>query len=130
VGRCLARWGWRHRIDPRLSELDFGSWQGRAWDGIERRDIDVWCENFATCEPGGGESTEALLMRCAAFITAPLDASIVVGHAGWISAALWLTRNHDRLPTADSWPPALRYGEAVRINPAECPAASASSQAG
>jgi alpha-ribazole phosphatase len=130
VGRWLARWGWRHRIDPRLGELDFGSWEGQRWDDIARREIDAWCDNFAAFEPGGGESTTALLARCAAFLRAPRDASIVVGHAGWISAALWWGKHPDRLPTADAWPAAVRYGETVRINPAECPAASASSPAG
>jgi alpha-ribazole phosphatase len=129
VGRCLARWGWKHRIDRRLSELDFGSWQGRAWVDIERREIDLWCEKFVAYEPGGGESTTALLARCSAFLRAPLDASVIVCHAGWISAAIWLAKNHDSLPTAASWPAAVRYGEAVRINPGEYPTASASSQA-
>src|SRR6218665_2868188 len=42
VGRWLARWGWRHRQDPALLELDFGSWDGRAWAGIAKGEGDGW----------------------------------------------------------------------------------------
>ena len=31
VGRWLARWGWRHRVDPALSEVDFGAWDAKPW---------------------------------------------------------------------------------------------------
>ena len=34
VGRWLARWGWRHRIDVRLIEVNFGRWDGQAWEAI------------------------------------------------------------------------------------------------
>ncbi len=34
TGRWLARWGWTHRMDARLAELDFGTWDGRSWDAV------------------------------------------------------------------------------------------------
>ena len=36
VGRWLRRWGWIHRQDPALVELDFGRWEGRRWSDIAR----------------------------------------------------------------------------------------------
>jgi alpha-ribazole phosphatase len=117
VGRWLSRWGWQHEIDERLLELDFGAWQGRAWPAIGREQIDAWCGNFAEYRPGGGESTAALLDRCRSFLAEARSARAVciVGHAGWISAALWLHRADDQPLDASSWPAAVRYGAMVEL---------------
>ncbi len=117
VGRWLARWGWRHRIDARLSELDFGAWDGRRWDEIGAAPVDAWCAQFERYAPGGGESVAALLERCAAFIADPAHAGAVcvVGHAGWISAALHLRRPGPGAPEAASWPAAVGYGARVSL---------------
>src|SRR5579864_9031900 len=29
-------------IDPRLQELDFGAWEGVAWDTVPRSELDRW----------------------------------------------------------------------------------------
>ncbi|KNH09867.1 Alpha-ribazole-5'-phosphate phosphatase [Candidatus Burkholderia brachyanthoides] len=74
-------------VDARLAELDFGAWEGRAWDGIERALIDAWAADIEHTRPHGGES----LAQFAARLTAWLDdtlanadaASIhVMAHAG------------------------------------------------
>lgn len=114
VGRWLARWGWAHRLDARLLELDFGDWDGRRWADVEVAEIDVWCADFMHARPGGGEPLAALLERCAAFI-ADSPCACVVGHAGWISAALWLVRSGGAVPEAATWPQAVRYGERVDL---------------
>jgi alpha-ribazole phosphatase len=129
VGRWLSRWGWRHRVDARLSELDFGAWDGRAWQAVPRGEIDAWCASFEHHAPGGGEPVAALLVRCAAFIAAA-PAACVVGHAGWISAARWLSQPTARAPAAADWPPPAAYGERVAFTSAASPAGSASSPAG
>jgi alpha-ribazole phosphatase len=107
VGRWLARWGWEHRIDARLSELDFGGWDGRPWGEIGAAAVDAWCADFARHAPGGGEPVEQLLQRCDSFLRE--TPCCVVAHAGWISAALWLNQ-HEEAPTAAQWPAAVRYG--------------------
>lgn len=117
VGRCLARWGWQHLVDPRLNELDFGRWDGLAWARIGAIPVEAWCSDFAAHAPGGGETVSALLGRCAAFLAAPGGPATlcVVGHAGWISAARWLASEASRLPTAAEWPAATRYAELTLI---------------
>jgi alpha-ribazole phosphatase len=118
VGHWLSRWGWRHRVDARLSELDFGAWDGRAWDSIGAEAVEAWCAGFAHHAPGGGERVSYLLQRCRSFI-ADHDgrddavACCVVGHAGWISAALWLGQARGE-PTAIEWPASIGY--AARID--------------
>ena len=117
VGRCLAGWGWKHQVDTRLNEVDFGEWDGRRWDQIGAQAVDAWCLDFAHHAPGGGESVGALLQRCRQFIDEWLPTgALVVGHAGWISATRWLQDAADDMPTAASWPPAVRYGEMVAVN--------------
>jgi alpha-ribazole phosphatase len=117
VGRWLSRWGWRHEIDARLSELDFGAWQGRAWQAIGQDEVDRWCRDFGRHRPGGGESTDALLARCRAFLSERREtpAVCIVAHAGWISAAQWLRIDRAGSPNAEQWPAAIRYGESIRI---------------
>lgn len=107
VGRWLARWGWQHRIDPDLAELDFGGWDGLPWQAIPRDAIDAWCADFAHHAPGGGESVAALLRRVRGFDAAP--ARIVVTHGGWLSAARWLQRDGDAAPRCEDWPAPARH---------------------
>ena len=113
VGRWLARWGWQHRSDPSLSELDFGAWDGEPWSAVSRTDVDAWCRNFARHPPGGGETVLALLERVRGFQPGP--ACIVVTHGGWLSAAAWLARGLSTAPGSGDWPPAPRHGQRVDI---------------
>jgi len=115
VGRWLARWGWAHHVDPRLSELDFGTWDGRTWDEIGAAKVDAWCEAFASHAPGGGESLTALMTRCVAFIRAYPEAW-VVGHAGWIQAADLVLRGLPPPATAAEWPAPVGYGRIWRAS--------------
>lgn len=109
TGRWLARWGWRHVVDARLVELDFGAWDGHLWADVPQSAIDAWCDDFACHAPGGGESVTSMLERCAGFMSAP-PAACVVGHAGWVGAAQWLQASGVAPPQASSWPHAVGYG--------------------
>jgi alpha-ribazole phosphatase len=117
VGRVLARWGWRHAIDPRLDEFDFGAWDGRPWASIAREELDAWSRDFADYRTGGGESVRALLERCRAFVVelTGTGACCVVGHAGWISAMCWLQWDAGEVPLASTWPAAVAYGRQLSI---------------
>ena len=55
VGRWLARWGWCHRIDPRLLELHFGTWDGQPWSAIAWDQVQAWEADFTGHAPGGGD---------------------------------------------------------------------------
>lgn len=128
VGRVLAGWGWRHRIDARLDEFDFGSWDGRPWAAIGAAALQAWTADFARHRPGGGESVGELLARCRAFLDACAAAPqpvCAVGHAGWISAALWWRERgaasegegegeSEGVRAAD-WPAAVAHGERRRF---------------
>jgi alpha-ribazole phosphatase len=118
VGRVLAGWGWQHHIDARLNEMDFGDWDGLAWNSIGAEAVAAWCEAFADHAPGGGESVSQLLSRCGALLAelqAAASPPCVVGHAGWISAARWLQGADSRAPGAAEWPGAISYSSRVLL---------------
>ena len=117
VGHWLARWGWRHIEDPRLAELDFGSWDGQPWDRIGAAALDAWAADFSQHAPGGAESLAALFARCKRFLD---DAGIaqpacIVGHAGWISAACHVVEGRPP-PAAADWPRPARHAQMLRIS--------------
>lgn len=49
--------------DPRLAEMDFGSWEARAWSELPRAELDAWAADFDHARPHGGESVAALASR-------------------------------------------------------------------
>ena len=104
-----------------LVEFDFGHWEGRAWDAIERADIDAWTAQFADYRPGGGDNLAAMLAR----VSNALDAAqqecaggidvLWITHAGVARCVQWLLHAAPgQLPSADQWPrSAPGYGEWV-----------------
>lgn len=82
------------RVDPRLAEADWGDWQGRLVEDIEREEPDAW-RSFLASDPDfrfpGGESLREHMDRTWAALDeigeGPLPA-LVVCHGGTIRAAL------------------------------------------
>lgn len=114
VGLWLARQGFRHRVDARLAELDFGRWDGSPWSRIAPQEVAQWEADFLHHGPGGGESLADLMQRMREFLqerAVPGGALLVVGHAGWMQAAASL---HQPAPSAATWPQAPGYGTLLR----------------
>lgn len=73
------------RFDPRLAEIDFGTWEMQPWDQIPRAEIDAWSNDLLDYHPGGGESLRQMAARVAAFLAElqrQRDDAIVICHAG------------------------------------------------
>lgn len=118
VGRWLRRWGFEHRVDARLAELDFGGWEGRPWREIPREEIDAWVQGFATQAPGGGESLQQFSARVQSFVKERCDegsAALLVAHGGWMAMARWQQEQPQRMPSATEWPGAPGYGVLWRL---------------
>lgn len=100
--------------DPRLAEMDFGTWEGRAWNAIAREDIDAWTARFASHRPGGGDALADMLLRVATALDDARAAAarqrcdvLWISHAGVARCVQWLlgaAGRHGVMPRADQWP--------------------------
>ena len=82
------------RNDARLLEKHFGAWEGKAWDDIDRREIDAWADNFMGYAAQGGESAQQVMQRVQNLLSEvaqlPQKNIALVAHAGSIRAMLAL----------------------------------------
>lgn len=72
-------------VDDRLLEMDFGEWEGRAWDDVPRDLLDRWAADPAGFAAPGGESGNKLLARVTSFcrdIQASGRDCVIVSHGG------------------------------------------------
>ena len=71
--------------DARLLELDFGAWEGQAWDSLDRTALDRWGRDPWSFAPPDGESGAAIVARVRAFHESALHDRrdcAVVSHGG------------------------------------------------
>lgn len=97
------------RIDPRLNEMDFGTWELQRWDAVPRSTFDDWMADFAHHRFGGAESTQMLLYRVAAALgdLRPATSTDVVWvtHAGVIRAVRHIVGSGGvHIREASEWP--------------------------
>ncbi|CAG4886161.1 alpha-ribazole phosphatase [Paraburkholderia gardini] len=84
-----ARWAREVSVDPRLQEMDFGTWEQRRWDDIDRALLDDWAADLHHARAHGGESVAQFSARVETWFderqTEAGDACVhVVTHAGVI----------------------------------------------
>jgi len=115
---CALRADLQARTDPRLREMDFGCWEGVAWDAIPRAALQAWTDDFGNHRFGGAESSNEVLMRVARVWDedhADHDA-VWITHAGVARAARLLAGGVRVLTRADQWPlEAPGYGKWLQI---------------
>jgi alpha-ribazole phosphatase len=76
--------------EPRLAEMDFGRWEGRAWSDVARSELDLWAADFEGARPHGGESVSMLAARVSDLLdesSATGEPDLWVTHAGVARAA-------------------------------------------
>ncbi|MFT3848266.1 MAG: alpha-ribazole phosphatase family protein [Propionivibrio sp.] len=102
-------------IDARLSEIDFGDWEGRAWDDIERNALDAWAADVIGFTPPGGESVAGLQARVLDFAASlpALPAVALVTHAGVLRALFGHWR---QLPAAEWTQLRFDYGSVTALH--------------
>ncbi len=107
------------RTDSRLTELNFGHWELRPWDAVERREFDVWSADIVNQRCPGGESYQDLFQRVCAFWAecaadrAKDDTVFVVTHSGIIRALLALILE---MPLEKSLRLAIDFGGVTKVN--------------
>lgn len=109
--------------DDRLAEMDFGAWEMRAWNNIQRAEIDAWAADMPSYRPGGGECVLSVAQRIRLFLgelqTRRLCSAIVVCHAGTIrilSACLRNSSTVDAAFAAVQTPHSVAYGELIVLD--------------
>lgn len=100
--------------DVRLAEMNFGHFEGVAWDAIAPAALREWTDDFGDHRFGGVESANEVLARVAlAWDTACASGSQVwLTHAGVARAVILLSQGVRRVQRADQWPvDAPAYGQ-------------------
>ena len=102
--------------DERLQELDFGDWEGRRWNDIDRRASDHWAADPLRRAPPGGETFEQLCERVGSAVAdaASLPSPLVITHAGPIRA-LWFLL--DGISFGEAFATRVPYFKPLSINP-------------
>ena len=105
------------RTDPRLCEINFGAWEGQAWESIERTALDAWAADILHFAPPGGESVADLQARVLSFadslVALALPRVAVVSHAGVMRVLL----GHWQQLPVEAWTQLqFEFGSLTRIN--------------
>ena len=96
ISRCVAlseALNYKEIItDRRLLEIDFGDWEGVAWNDINDVKLDEWMADFVEISPPNGESFSQMFDRVSGFIamlrTRKFKKILIVSHSGVIRCFL------------------------------------------
>ena len=103
-------------FDDRLKELNFGDWELKNWNDIDRIPLDKWMNNFVTEPTLNGESYIELHQRTTDFITEVYQQKkqkiILVTHAGVIRSIYSYIHKKDLVNSFDL---KLKYGEILTL---------------
>ena len=103
------------KTDFRLQEMDFGQWEGRAWQAIDPAELQAWTDDFAGHSAGRhGESVSTFMARVGSAFDALAGQgdTLWITHAGVIRAAELLSQGLRQIERADQWPlDAPKYGQ-------------------
>jgi alpha-ribazole phosphatase len=104
--------------DERLMELNFGDWEGKAWDDIKDPNLEKWMDDFVNRKCSNGESFVMLRDRVADFWKElkgkEYNKVAVFTHGGVIRTIQALEKN---IKLEDSFnEPTPAFGEVVILN--------------
>ncbi|MEN0052106.1 MAG: alpha-ribazole phosphatase family protein [Mucilaginibacter sp.] len=103
--------------DGRLMELDFGSWEGKTWDTIDRLESEKWMSDFVNTSPPGGESLNQMNERVMGFwkelLQYPHQRIAIITHAGVIRLILSAVNS---TPLQSLFDINVQYGEVINLN--------------
>lgn len=105
------------QIEPRLQEIDFGAWEMRSYDSIDRSLIDAWAADPMHFRAHGGESVAQMQARCLDALQAALQTHpenlVIVSHGGPIRVLAGHLRG---LPEQAWMQLVFDYGSLTRIS--------------
>jgi alpha-ribazole phosphatase len=102
--------------DEALYELNFGDWEGKTWDTVDRLDSDVWMSDFIHLSPPNGETMLQMERRIFQFwdhlLGQPFENAALVTHAGVIRIILARYRS---IALKDAFSIPVRMAEVVKL---------------
>ncbi|MCW9708063.1 alpha-ribazole phosphatase [Fodinibius salsisoli] len=103
--------------DSRLKELDFGAWEGRAWDDIDPEQLQPWMQNFVEVACPGGESYRQLYDRAVDWWQEVIQLEhkqvLVISHSGVIRCII----SHIlEVPLKNSFRLSIDYGSVTKVS--------------
>ena len=99
-------------IDSRLTEMDFGAWEGVPWSDIPRAELDEWAADLLHARPHGGESVADLRDRSLRALRDHFAPdTLIVTHHGVIKSARWLSMG------TEAWQSDLPFGHWITLSP-------------
>jgi alpha-ribazole phosphatase len=104
------------KVDERLMELNFGDWENKNWNEIDKTKLNEWMQDFAKISPPNGENYKALHLRTESFITEVLKTDLqkiaIITHAGNIRSFLSFVLS---FPLENSFRIVLDYAAVVTV---------------
>lgn len=102
--------------DKRLMEINFGDWELKKWDEINRIDLDTWMKDYVNVQIPNGESCMQLFNRNINFFQEITDENhskiIIVCHAGVIRSILAFVQ---QISIEESYSIPIEYGQVFKI---------------
>ena len=108
-------------LDHRLAEMNFGIWEGVAWDAIDPQALSAWTDDFGSHRFGGVESTNSVLKRVAQVWDQAgrnkTREQVWITHAGVARSADLIFKGIREVSDARQWPKlAPSYGDWVTLS--------------
>ena len=106
-----------YRVDRRLMEMHFGSWELKNWDAIDQDELNVWMNDFVNARATNGESFTELYGRVVDFMdhvfsTQDSQPVVVVTHAGVIRSFLCKQMN---IPLKEAFSHKVEFGQVIKV---------------
>ncbi len=103
--------------DSRLKELNFGDWELKKWDDIDRDELDAWMENYIEAAPPCGESFMDLHGRVSNFLedlkASPFQKVAIITHAGVLRTIFGILNKTDFRKIMEF---KIAYGQVVKLH--------------
>lgn len=91
LARCLAAPA-SPLLTEDLAEIDFGRWEGLAWETVPLGELEAWADDIWDYRPGGGESVAMVAARWQKWLAGLRQQQrgpvVAVTHAGIVRVAL------------------------------------------
>ncbi len=117
VARAVAaRTGAPLHADDRLTDQDYGSWEGQPWSALPRTETIAWEADPVQTAPGGGESAAALVRRLRhawTRLASSEDTTLVITHATPIQCLLHIATG---LKLTEALTRSIPFGAVIRLD--------------